>query len=271
MYGKRHILNVTYRDIVKTLVGTYSPSSSSMPSSSHGLQTGIEQEEDPDILVVLDGFKATIDLSLMETTPPWTPTMIPFIRHTVRDVVTVSDRHDYTNSTHADNSNWPPVYAAVHIRGGDGSFVSTVDETIRQVLEGITEVILEWLKGNSQSLQKGADSMSTIGLYVATDIKNLQDNVVFKSEEVRLKTLLKMEHEINLLILFQKDSMGADTEWGQDSQTIRTATSLLGGMLYADIFWDIQVCACAPIGFRGSGNSTFSKLIGLHRSSDYRC
>jgi len=272
MYGKSHILNVTYRDIVKTLAGKRLSSSPSMSSSSsRGLQTVVEQEEGPDIFVFLDAFETQIDSSLFKTAPRWAPTMTPSLRQTVHDAVIVSNHHDHT-TTHYDESDWLPVYAAVHIRGGDGVFVSASGDTIRKVFKGISAGILKWLNGNSQFVAK-AGSRPTIGLYVATDIKNIQDNLLFKIEAWRLKNLLKRVHDVNLMFFYKENSMGAVAGEQTDPETNRTVTSILGGILYGDLFWDIQVCACAPIGFFGSGRpfSSFSKLIGLHRLSDHRC
>jgi len=275
MYSKPHILNMTYRDIIKTLAGTRSPSSPSiLSSSSEGLSR--REVEDPDILVFLDTFKTQFHKSLYNTIPKCVPTMTPFIRQTVRDAVLVSDENVHIDTVRPGSSSWPRFYAAVHIRGGDSIFALAIDETIRHVFKGITDVIVQWLKENSQSLPT-AESMPTIGLYVATDIKNIRKQSIFKIETLRLQTLLRKEHGVDLMILFQKHSLPTGPpkkknkkKKKKNSETDPTATSMLGGLLYADLFWDIQVCACAPIGFQGSSpRSSLSKLMQVHRSS--RC
>jgi len=274
MYSKPHILNMTYRDIKKTLVGTGSPSSQSMLSSSSGGLSRVVEVEDPDILVYLDTFKTQFHKSLYKKIPKSVKIMTPSIRQTVRDAVMVRSDHQQQepiDTVRQDkDSNWPQFYAAVHIRGGDDHFLSAIDETIQYVFKGITAVIVKWLKGNSHRLPK-EESIPVVGLYIATDAKNIHQNPAFSIEALKLRSLLTEEHNVHLILLFPEDSLGTGGSWKnktkkKDPKAHPTVTSMLGGILYADLFWDIQVCACAPIGFVGSQYSTLSSLMQGDRS-----
>jgi len=303
-----------------------------------------EDDDDVDILVLLDAFKAVLHTSLVKTVPRWRPTLTPFIRQTVRDAVWNSrtpyedpnnvndDTYNRSNSSNNNNNDIDidrrrsqtgklsyesrPLYAAVHIRGGDGPFKSTINERIQQVFYDITSVIEQWLKDDgvvdhhmsdrlvrtvtttttTKAMSTTTNVTTPIGLYIATDINNIHQHKVFQSEAMNLTDFLYEEYQLNLTIFFQKDTLRdatTTTTMAKSRMTTRptniavrkkkddtgtrqeeeepTATSLLGGMLYGDIFWDIQVCVCATIGFVGSHRSTFSNLIRSHRLGDDPC
>jgi hypothetical protein len=204
-----------------------------------------------DILVFLDSFLSAMHETLLVQLPPWQPILTPVIRQTIRTAV----------------ADWPP-YAAIHLRAGDGPFKLRIDETIRRVLQGIAVVILEWLK---KYITHSAPS--TIGLYVATDLESFRTHKLFVAEIANLTTVLAEQHHVNLTLLSLSD-LGSTTIGGIATAASVTPLSLLGGMLYGDIFCDIQVAVCAPIGFSGSVGSTLSQLMARHRNrsvTDHVC
>ena len=257
--GKIQTFNLTHRDLVATL--------------GAGSSKDVEEEE---LLVLLDSYRALLHPSLGDRVP-WRPKMTQFIRRTVRNAVGDS------RTQHINKNGWPTNYAAIHIRTGDGPFKRIVDTTIRQVLSDITPVILNWLKHNTNGTSDNdAVAPSTIGLYVATDLANFRDHKVFVIETTNLTNVVYEQYHVHLTIMSQGDVGGGLVESASGggktptlSSTTNTVSSSLlhgGGMLlYADAFWDIQVCVCAPIGFKGTARSTFSHLIRLHRTANDPC
>ena len=98
IHGRIQTFNQTYRDLVAT-VGTRLS----------------KDEEEEDLLVLLDSFKASFHPSLEERVQ-WRPRMTPFIRQTVREAVGGSSKE------HFNKNGWPTNYAAIHIRTGDGPY-----------------------------------------------------------------------------------------------------------------------------------------------------
>ena len=184
-----------------------------------------------DLLVFLDTFFTPYHPSVHEAVPGWRPRLAPSILQAVQGTV----------------AKWPP-YAAIHLRAGDGPFLSRVEETIRKSFQGVTKVIMKWLNANQER-----DPHQTIGLYVATDLVDFRKHNVFAAEVTDLKNAVYESHQVKMLVLSGKD--------------VGSATKVLGGILYADIFLDMQLSACAPIGFQPSSGSTFSGLISTYRLS----
>jgi hypothetical protein len=184
-----------------------------------------------DVLVFLDSFVAMYSESVLAAVPEWRPRMAPSIREAVCSTI----------------ATWPP-YVAIHVRTGDGPFKQRSEMTIRKVFHGVTKLILDWLELNQESLD---EYNRTIGLYVATDLPNFRRHVVFAAEASNLTETIFQQHHVTLTLL--------------SLENVGNRRVVLGGMLYADIFMDLEIPVCAPIGFQGSAGSTFSGLITLSR------
>jgi len=194
------------------------------------------------VLVLLDAFQAprSFHWSIQkELNEPWRPRLAPAIREAVRSFVT--------------RNEWPP-YAAVHVRTSDNTFRENRNGTIPIVFERATKSILEWFHEKSMSGDGNGDRPETIGLYVATDAPSFQTDEVFLEAIGKLTEALYQTHGTKVRILSRADA--------------GNVTDLLGGMLYADLFWDLQAASSAQIAFEGSieipglrFRSTFSKFI----------
>lgn len=122
-----------------------------------------------------------------------------------------------------------------------------------------TRKILEWFRRESM---KGSENLpDLIGLYVATDAPSFQTDDCFVEAIGKLTEAVYKEHRTKVLTLSLADA--------------GNVTDLLGGMLYAALFWDMQVASSAPIGFVGTTgvpglafDSTVSEFIGELRSSN---
>ena len=110
---------------------------------------------------------------------------------------------------------------------------------------------MNWLTANQER-----DRHQTIGLYVATDLVDFRQHKVFAAEVADLTNAVYESHQVKMLLL-SGENVGNATE----------VTKVLGGILYADIFLDMQLSACAPIGFKASSSSTFSGMIVAYRWS----
>jgi hypothetical protein len=188
-----------------------------------------------DILVFLDTYFTPYHPSVRAAVPMWQPRLAPSIVQAVQGTV----------------AKWPP-YAAIHLRAGDGGFKSRVESTIRNSFQGVTKIIMQWLNANQER-----DRHQTIGLYVATDLENFHQHEVFAAAAANLTKAVYESHQVKMRVLSRKN--------------VGNATKVLGGILYADIFLDMQLSACAPMGFQPSSRSTFSSLIATYRSSGSGC
>jgi len=261
--------NVTYRDVATVLRGTNRSLSLSTVSSAQ-----VAPPEEEDILVFLDTFWGQFHPSLTRSVPAWTPTMSPFIRKAVRDTMKgrLPNSDDQQNNTSISQH-----YAAVHIRGSDGNFVGYIDRTISKVFWATAVEIDKWVENTAHDLPRTTRvSSSAIGLYVATDLKDLRNYPVFQSYAMNFTRDMYEKHQLKVTLFFQEDifTVSNNSTTGTKEvvdQATKTATSVLGGMLYADLFWDIQVCVCATIGFSGSPGSTFSDMISAYRSGGDPC
>jgi hypothetical protein len=185
-----------------------------------------------DILVLLDGFKSVFDESAMD--PPFQPRMSDPIRQAAN---AVRDR-------------WKvPAYAAVHIRGGDGRFKKEekLKESITTAMDHISLQLTEWSGNHSHEVD-------TVGLYVATDVNDLFDHP-------------RMIHEVEELLDSIRNSGNVTVEF-LSGKGISNETESLGDLRYAGVFMDIQMAACATIGYIGTEGSTFSQLIQDHRHAN---
>lgn len=226
-YGKMVVLNQTCRDVATTLA--------SRPE---------------DVLVLLDSFRPTFHESVQKTIPTWKPRMTTFIRKAVgRSIKAQLPRH----------------YVAMHLRTGDGPFLSKIHETIATAFAKVLQVVSEWVTvGTTTPPLVGTSAMPSwnetrsIGLYVATDLKDFRRHDEFSKQASHLADTLYHHHAINLTIWSQSDMVG-------------NTTDLLGGILYADIFWDMQVAVCGDVGFVGTNGSTFTRLIQEHRMAEDSC
>jgi hypothetical protein len=190
-----------------------------------------------DILVLLDGFKSEFDTSAMS--PPFQPRMSAPIRQAARAV----------------RNRWKvPAYAAVHIRGGDGHFRKDekLNDTITTAMDHISLQLTKWLL-LSKNYINNSEPVDTVGLYVATDVKGLFNRTAMIRE---VKDLVDSLH---------KTSGGNTTVEVLSSKDIVNETQSLGNLRYASLFMDIQMAACATIGYIGTEGSTFSQLIQDHR------
>jgi hypothetical protein len=188
-----------------------------------------------DLLVFLDSFKAAYSENVLAAVPEWRPRMVPSIREAVRSTI----------------ASWPP-YAAIHVRTGDGPFKQRSETTIRKVFQGVTNLILNWLGLNHRSLHP---HNRRIGLYVATDLPFFRQHMVFAAEVATLTETVFQQYNVAVTIL--------------SHENVGIATDLLGGMLYTDIFLDLQIPVCAPIGVQGSPGSSFSSWITLYRRAEF--
>ena len=188
-----------------------------------------------DILVFLDTFVAPYHETVREAVPSWRPRLAPSIVHAVKDTV----------------AKWPP-YAAIHLRTGDGPFKLRVEQTIRDSFQGVTAVIMDWLDAN-----RLRNRHENIALYVATDLDNFREHDVFAAAAANLTNAVYQSHHVNLVVL--------------SLENVGNATEVLGGILYSDIFLDMQIATCAPIGFQMSYFSSFSDMISTYRLSDSVC
>jgi hypothetical protein len=171
---------------------------------------------------MLEVFYSTFHYTYENSIPPWRSRFAKSIRSAVKPTV----------------AQWPP-YAAIHVRTSDGGFADCVNETIHKVFEGVTAMILEWL--NSES-----NRPSTIGLYIATDIDNFRNHEPLMTEVSNLTEIIYHHHQVGLMLLTVTD--------------VRNRTEVLDGLLYTDLFLDMQLAVAAPIGFQGTSQPFQSSL-----------
>ena len=235
-YGILKLLNQTYRDVVNTLAPF-----------------------EEDILVFLDTFYVEYHKTIQEVLHPWQPRLANNIRRALR------------SHMEAEAARIPPYYASIHLRASDGPFPGLLNQTIQHVLGEATILISQWLSGaqatntssstevrGAMDKSRGHKRLESVGLFIATDLENFRDHPTFRSESLKLLQSIYDRHGVNVTILSQQD--------------IGNATQILNGMLYADIFMDIQMSVCATIGYvPTSTQSSFSLLIEEHRQSEQEC
>jgi hypothetical protein len=246
-YGKFKVLNQTYRDVVNLL----------MPPSE-------------DVLVFLDAFLVNFHEAIQVASRPW---WRPRLARNIRTAVL----HAHTTrgvGAEAGRLLPPYYYAAIHVRAGDGYFKNpqVLEQTIRHTLGDVAMVLSQWLSSgplsttasNASTTVGGVTSTSqteklhdAIGLYVATDLHDFRNHPVFRAESVQILESLYDRHGVNITIFSQQD--------------VGNATQILNGILYADVFLDMQLAICASIGFVGTSGSTFSDMIHQHRQSEQEC
>jgi hypothetical protein len=241
-YGKFKMLNQTYRDVVNIL----------MPPSE-------------DVLVFLDAFLVNFHKATQVASRPWWQ---PRLARNLRMAVLHAHREAEAGRL------LPPYYAAIHVRGGDGYFKNpqVLEQTIRHTLGDVAMILSQWLSSgplsttasNASTTFGGVTSTSqteklhdAIGMYVATDLDDFRNHPVFRAESVQILESLYDRHGVNITIFSQQD--------------VGNATQILSGILYADVFLDMQLAVCASIGFVGTSGSTFSDMIHQHRQSEQEC
>lgn len=184
-----------------------------------------------DIVVFLDGFKSVFDES--SSTPSFQPRMSEHIRTLVQ---TVRERWNV------------PAYGAVHIRGGDGWFAEEhkLQETIVVAMNNITDQILAWLNG-------AGDGETSVGLYVATDVRDLFNHTVMAQEVVAMVERIQNATNPSVIVDFLS------------GEELSNKFQIRSDLRYSNIFLDLQMAVCATVGFVGTEGSTFSYSIQKHR------
>jgi hypothetical protein len=221
------------------------------------------------IWTLLDSFRAAPSNSLQtsNTTPPIIyqrppqseikPRFSSWIRQTAREIL---DQNGWNMKT--------MPYASVHIRGSDGPFKKpeAILQAISNGMDEISTTVQAWASASDYfvsptSSQKNA---STIGLFVATDIKGLGSKSTFVHKTKALERALEIKFNASLVLLFSKDlSLSLVQEiYRNNADTLFPFRNLET----PTIFLDQQVAACANIGFAGTRGSTFSDFITTLRN-----
>ena len=191
-------------------------------------------QSDADIITYMDTFKGLFHESVTERPTKFQPRLSQQIREVVQTV-----RQDWNVSS----------YASVHIRGADGSFAAedVLNRTVHSALDQATERLEDWFQSTQES---------KVGLYVASDIKNVTDHPLVAAKLHQMKARLRESTKDETLDVqvWSIVNLG-DLMERFEPRPIR----------YASQFMDMQMAACAPIGFFGTNRSTFSSLIAKLR------
>ena len=132
------------------------------------------------------------------------------------------------------------------------------------VLNSALWMINDWVKRHmldARGNAKNTNATKTVGLFVATDITNLHQDLLFQKRiSLQMKTL-KANYDIDFKILF------SDERQNRGGLTKEAPVNALfdhnrpGWVGYPEIFLDQQLAACANIGFVGTRESSFSSFI----------
>jgi hypothetical protein len=149
----------------------------------------------------------------------------------------------------------------VHVRGKYGLFLrqGILDNNIKTRLAIVFKSIIKWVGNRKNDDGDGDGGMTTVGLYVATDIPDvLRNHTTFQESMWYLRKFLQQTRNITVKLLRMPRF------WRND-----TLTEYVG---YPEIFIDQQLAACASIDFVGTPWSTFSMMIDdLRRRGEAAC
>ena len=191
--------------------------------------------------------------------------------------------HDFLHHHSHPWGNHTP-YASVHIRGSDGPFQKpkAIAKAITQGMENIEQTLRAWVSSFHHDHYHNSNETTTtstlrpqysrIGLFVATDLADLDTRPLFTRRVSSLNSTLWMEHNITLQLLWSKDIQrhlqDMISKQGDDDSTFFPYETVGA----PSIFLDQQIAACASIGFVGTEGSTFSRFIAtLRRDQENVC
>jgi hypothetical protein len=110
---------------------------------------------------------------------------------------------------------------------------------------------------------RSRDKAGKVGLYVATDVEDLMEHDLMTEKLNKLRTMLQQNApDVTLRVL----NTGMET-------TTQIVKEAFGVNLReeAELLVDVQLAACAPMGFVGTSSSSFSMQIERLRKEGTSC